>query len=103
MNESAGGPHVIDLPEEGRFVTELEGHTARLVYRTDHERLILVHTIVPAELEGRGVGSALVRASIARAADEGLTVVPWCPFARKWLRSHPDEAAGVTVDWTLPS
>jgi uncharacterized protein len=103
MNESGGGPRVIDVPEEGRFVAELDGYTARLVYRTDHGRLILVHTSVPPELEGRGVGAALVRASIARAADQRLTVVPWCPFARKWLRSHPDEAAGVTVDWTLPS
>jgi len=31
----------------------LEGHAARLVYRTDHGRLILVHTVVPPELEGR--------------------------------------------------
>jgi uncharacterized protein len=103
MNERAAAPSVIDVPEEGRFVAELEGHTARLVYRTDLGRLILVHTVVPPELEGRGVGAALVRASIARAAEQGLTVVPWCPFARKWLRAHPDEAAGVTVDWTLPS
>ena len=34
-------------------------------------------------------------------ADE-LTVVPWCPFARRWLQEHPDEAAAVTIDWDTP-
>ncbi len=40
------------------------------------------------------------RAGPARA--EGLTVVPWCPFARRWLRQHPDEAAGLVIDWEAP-
>jgi hypothetical protein len=38
-------------------------------------------------------------AALERAAAEGLTVVPRCPYARKWLQDHPDAAAGVTVDW----
>jgi predicted GNAT family acetyltransferase len=102
VNEEAAEPAVIDLPEQGRFVVEVEGQTAELVYRAEPGRLILVHTGVPSELEGRGIGSVLVRASIARAADQGLTVVPWCPFARRWLRDHPDVSAGVTIDWTPP-
>jgi len=28
----------------------------------------------------------------------GLTIVPTCPFARAWLRRHPDEAARVSID-----
>ena len=102
MNEEAAEPAVIDIPDQGRFVVELEGHTAELVYRAEPGRLILVHTGVPSELEGRGIGSMLVRASVARAAAQGLTVVPWCPFAREWLRAHPDVADGVTIDWTSP-
>jgi len=72
------------------------------VYRRNGDRLILVHTGVPAELAGRGVGGQLVRAAVERAAAEGLTVVPWCPYARKWLEDHPDAAAAVTVDWEAP-
>jgi hypothetical protein len=100
MKDSASAPSVIDVPEERRFVTELDGYTAELVYRADPARLILVHTRVSPELEGRGIGGALVRASIARAASQGLTVVPWCPFARRWLRAHAEAAVGVTIDWT---
>ena len=47
------------------------------------------------------VGSlaALVQAAVVRAADEGLTVVPLCPYASQWLQDHPDESATVTIDW----
>jgi predicted GNAT family acetyltransferase len=41
----------------------------------------------------------LVRAALERAEREDLTVVPWCPFARRWLHEHPDQAARVTMDW----
>jgi predicted GNAT family acetyltransferase len=102
MNEGTPALSVIDVPEQRRFVAELDGSTAELVYRADPARLILVHTRVGPELNGRGVGAALVRTSIARAARQGLTIVPWCPFARHWLRAHPDAVDGVTIDWTRP-
>ena len=38
----------------------VDGHTGVLEYRLDGDRLELVHTEVPDELEGRGVGSRAV-------------------------------------------
>jgi len=93
---------VEDDPARSRLVVERDGVTARLDYRREPGRIILVHTEVPAEFEGRGVGSALVRAAVELARAEGLTVVPWCPFARHWLRTHPDVAGTVTMDWKTP-
>ena len=90
---------VVDEPERSRLVVEQDGHTAELVYRVEPGRLVIVHTGVPEELGGHGIAGDLVRAAVARAADQGRTVVPWCPYARRWLRAHPDEAAGVTIDW----
>lgn len=69
---------------------------------TEPGRLILVHTGVPEILGGRGVGGQLVRAAVARADAEALTVVPWCPFVRRWLADHPDVAATVTINWASP-
>ena len=92
-------PVVVDAREQGRFVFELEGHEGELVYELDGDRLVLVHTGVPDELGGRGLGGILVRAAVARAATDGLTIVPRCPFARGWLRKHPEEAAAVAIDW----
>lgn len=88
-----------DEPERDRFVARSGDSEAELVYRASPDTLILVHTGVPEELEGRGVGGELVRAALARAEAEGLTVVPWCPFARRWLQRHPDEAGRVRIDW----
>lgn len=101
MEDEALGIGVVHRPEERRFVAQLDGRTAELTYARAGDRLVLIHTGVPSELEGRGIGGALVHAAIDWAAAEGLTVLPRCPFARRWLRAHPDVAASVPIDWTL--
>ncbi|HXW44274.1 MAG TPA: GNAT family N-acetyltransferase [Streptosporangiaceae bacterium] len=90
---------VTDNTAQSRFELSADGAVAELRYRRRANRLVLVHTEVPDELGGRGIGGMLVKAALARAAAEGLTVVPLCPFARSWLDRHPDAAAGVTIDW----
>jgi predicted GNAT family acetyltransferase len=89
--------------EGSRFVVEYDGVEAELLYRELAGRLILIHTGVPDALGGRGIGGQLVRASLAQARAEHLTIVPWCPFARQWLADHPDDVADAVIDWdTLP-
>jgi uncharacterized protein len=90
---------VTDNQAESRFELDTDGHVAVLMYRRNGKRLVLIHTDVPSELEGRGIGGRLVVAAIDRAASEGLTIVPLCPFARSWLERHADEAARATIDW----
>jgi predicted GNAT family acetyltransferase len=87
---------------ERRFITSGNGATAELVYRVHGDRLVLVHTGVPDELEGQGVGSALVAAAIDYAEERGFVVEPRCPFARAWLERHPEIAQRVTIDWSTP-
>ena len=80
-----------------------QGIEAELVYHQRAGRLILIHTEVPDALGGRGIGGQLVRAALAHARAEQLTIVPWCPFARRWLTDHPGETQDVAIDWdTLP-
>jgi predicted GNAT family acetyltransferase len=93
------GPAVTDNTGQSRFEATIDGHLAELIYRHVGKRLVLVHTGVPAELGGHGIGGQLVLAAVRKAAADGLTVVPVCPFARRWLESHPDQAATVTIDW----
>jgi uncharacterized protein len=102
MRTPADGIEVVDQPEQNRFVVRGSGGAAELQYLLEGDRLYLVHTEVPDAWEGRGVGGQLVRAALARAAANDLTVVPWCPFARSWLRGHESEAEAVTIDWDTP-
>jgi uncharacterized protein len=93
-------PDVADNTAENRFEASIDGVQAGLLYRRRGDRLILVHTGVPDELGGHGLGGRLVEAAVGKAAAEGLTIVPLCPFAHGWLTRHPDAVSRVTVDWS---
>jgi uncharacterized protein len=90
---------VTDNQAESRFEVSDDGELAELTYHLRGDRLVLIHTEVPESLGGRGIGALLVRAAVDRAAAEHLTVVPQCPFARRWLERHEDQAGRVTIDW----
>jgi predicted GNAT family acetyltransferase len=89
---------IVDNPLAGRLEFRDAEHLAELVYRIDGKRLVLVHTGVPDELGGRGLGGELVRAALDKARAEDLVVDPQCAFARSWLREHPEVRQGVLVE-----
>jgi predicted GNAT family acetyltransferase len=74
----------------GRFQTVVDGYTAELTYRVTGDRMVIKHTGVPPAIEGRGIGSALVRAAVEDAIARDLTIVPLCPFVGAWLGRHPE-------------
>ncbi len=90
---------VTDNQAASRFEITEGGHLAELRYHRSGNRLSLIHTEVPEELGGRGIGGKLVTAAVARAAREGLIIVPFCPFARGWLERHPGVADQAAIDW----
>lgn len=75
-----------------RFEAQVDGHTAFLEYKKTGDRILLIHTEVPPELEGKGVGSALARHALEYARTEQLKVVPRCPFVAQYLKRHPEYA-----------
>jgi predicted GNAT family acetyltransferase len=91
---------VVDNQAEARLEVRIDGELAELVYRRNGNRLVLVHTEVPEDMGGRGIGGQLVQAAVVKAVASGMTVVPLCPYARSWLQRHPDEAAKASIDWT---
>jgi uncharacterized protein len=99
MTTPADDVEVVDVPAESRFVVRPHGAEAELVYHLHGDRLVLIHTEVPDELAGQGIGGRLVEAAVQRARADQLTLVPWCPFARRWLQDHRDAVAGLDVDW----
>jgi predicted GNAT family acetyltransferase len=83
-------PDIKHNVDEHRFETTIDAHVAELTYRLDGNRIILLHTGVPAEFRGKGIGAALVKAGLDYAAEHGLQVVPRCPFVASYIDKHPE-------------
>lgn len=83
---------LIDNKQANRFEMELDGHTAFVTYRRRDGVISLDHAEVPRALEGRGLGGALVKATLDAARAEGLKVVPRCSFVAAYMRRHPEFA-----------
>ncbi len=67
-------------------------------FRPDaHGRLVFPHTEVDPAFRGRGLAGVLIERAMADVAARGETVVPRCPFVRKYLREN--DVPGLTVDW----
>ena len=77
---------------KSRFEAEVDGGVAVADYRRSDGRVAFTHTEVPLPARGHGIGSALARAAIAWARDEGLEVDPVCPFIAAWLRRNDPSA-----------
>jgi predicted GNAT family acetyltransferase len=76
--------------DASRFEVELDGQTAFADYRLGKGRITFPHTVVPDAFEGRGIGSALVRAGLQYARDEKLKVLPLCSFFAGYIERHPE-------------
>ena len=77
--------------EKKRFELEVESKIAFIEYILTNENIMfLTHTEVPIELEGKGVGSAIVSKTLAYIKEKGYTLAPLCPFVAAYVKRHPD-------------
>lgn len=81
---------VTDDQAEQQFEMETDGALAFLTYRVQDGARYLMHTEVPEELRGRGLGGRLVRGALDRMRAAGERVVPLCPFVAKFIERHPE-------------
>ncbi|OPH38685.1 Uncharacterised protein [Moraxella lacunata] len=77
---------IIHNPATQRFEVTIDGHTGFLSYEViDGNTLNYNHTIVPKELGGRGLGTALVKHALDYARDNDKKVVPSCSFVASYI------------------
>ena len=90
---------VADNPEQHRYeVTDEDGSVLGFsAYRRDGDVVVFTHTEVDDSLEGKGVGSTLVRGALDDVRAAGLSVRPLCPFVKAYIDRHP-EYADLVVD-----
>ena len=84
-------PRVADNPDRSRFEifddNELAGFAE---YHRYQDEIAFIHTKIDPRFGGRGLGGALARAALDSAREQGLAVLPYCPFIRGWISKHPD-------------
>ncbi|MEV0668056.1 GNAT family N-acetyltransferase [Actinomadura luteofluorescens] len=82
---------ITDNAEQGRYEIRLDGELAGFAeYERGEGAVVFTHTEVDSAFEGKGVGGALARGALDDVRSQGLSVVPLCPFIKKWIRKHPD-------------
>jgi predicted GNAT family acetyltransferase len=84
---------VRDDPAGSRYELLLDGVRAgELHYLPTRGPVVLVHTEVAPELEGRGLAGRLIAGALDDLRARGLTLIPACPFVKSYLQRHPEYA-----------
>ena len=73
-----------------RYELDTEHGMAVAVYRQQGDALVFVHTEVPPEDEGKGIGAQVVRAALDDSRKRGFKIVPACSFVVAYMRRHPE-------------
>lgn len=79
--------------EHARYAAYIDGVRvgfASAVEVRKRDTILVPHVEVDPDRRDLGIGSLLVRRVMDDARAEGNTVVPACPFARRWADLHPD-------------
>lgn len=85
-------PVVRDNTAEHRYEARIGDQIAELVYSRHGNEIVLVHTGVPRELEGRGIAGRLAQFALEDARAKRLRVVARCPYVVTYLERHPEYA-----------
>ena len=81
---------VRDNPGRQRYELVLPEGLAYATYQQRGEVMAISHSEVPPEVEGRGIGSALVRGTLDDIRKRGLKVLPLCGFVAAYIRRHKE-------------
>ena len=83
---------VVNNKAHHRYELAVDGHLAATYYAISGNVITFIHTEVPPELGGKGVGSKLIKGALDQVRAEGLKVIARCPFVKAYIEKHPDYA-----------
>ncbi|WP_330473300.1 GNAT family N-acetyltransferase [Terrabacter sp. C0L_2] len=99
---------VVDAPGRGRFELRdgdrVIGVASYAIVPAgtvgDRERIVLFHTEVRPEYEGRGLAARLATHALDAAIGAGRDVVALCPYVKAYVQRHPEPYAAHVVPAT---
>ena len=77
---------VRDAVDRSRFELDVGGQIVFANYRRQGGRLMIMHVEAPMPLRGTGAAGRLMEGIVALARESGEEIVPYCGYARAWLR-----------------
>jgi predicted GNAT family acetyltransferase len=90
MPEADNFSEVVNNTSKHRYELAVDGHIAASYYKIADGIITFIHTEVPPELGGRGIGSKLIRGALDQVRSDGLKVIPECPFVKAFIEKHAD-------------
>ena len=80
---------IVNNSAKQRYELAVDGHVAATYYKIDDGVITFIHTEVPSELGGKGIGSKLIRGALDSVRTAGLKVIPQCPFVKAFIDKNP--------------
>jgi uncharacterized protein len=84
---------IVNNSAKHRYELAVDGHIAATYYKLADGVITFVHTEVPPELGGKGIGSKLIQGALDQVRAEGLKVIAQCPFVKGYIDKHPEYAS----------
>jgi uncharacterized protein len=77
--------------EKQQYEAKVDGKVVAFAeYRPIGQSIMFTHTEVNEDLEGKGVGSQLIRYALEDTKAKGMTAIPMCPFVKIFIQRHKD-------------
>ena len=76
--------------DNNRYEFHFKEYRPFIQYRLRGNTIVLLHTEVPDELEGQGIGTELVKSVLADIRSRGLKLKPYCPFVKSFINENPE-------------
>ena len=83
---------IVNNKTHQRYELAVDGRIAATYYEIADGVITFIHTEVPPELGGKGIGSKLIKGALDQVRAEGLKVIAECPFVKAYIEKHPDYA-----------
>jgi predicted GNAT family acetyltransferase len=89
-------------PDRERFEVLVAGHEiGKAVYTTyddgNSPQRIFYHTVINEEYGGQGLAGQLATVALDETVAAGISIVPVCPYIKKFLIKHPEYAGSTTA------
>jgi len=75
---------------DNRFELLVDHHKAFIDYKERNQKIYLIHTEVPEDAGGQGIGSALIEKTLQYMEKKGYKLIALCPAVVAYIRRHPE-------------